>query len=118
MSAMEDFVGHLAANVLLAFADGTDSGAGSGSLVGLLLPLVVIGGLFYFMLIMPQRRRIRQAEAMRGAVSVGDAVRTIGGIYGTVRSIDEDEIVLDVGGGTTLRILRRAIAERLGGDEG
>ncbi len=102
---------HLASLWLLALQDATESP--SGSVVSFLLPLIIIGGLFYFLLIMPQRRRMKAVNQMRSAVQVGDEVRTIGGIYGVVRSMDDDEVVLDVGGGTTLRVVKRAVAERL-----
>ena len=90
-----------------------DTGTG-GSIVGLLLPLVVIGGLFYFLLIRPQRRRQRQMQDLRNAVEVGDDVRTVGGIYGTVTSVTDADIFIDIGDGTKLRIAKRAIAERIG----
>jgi preprotein translocase subunit YajC len=99
---------------LLAFQDG---GEGGGSLFGLLLPLIIIGGLFYFMLIMPQRRRMKAMNQLRDSVDVGDEVRTVGGIYGVVRSIEDEDLLIDVGGGTTLRVVKRAIAEKLGGEE-
>jgi preprotein translocase subunit YajC len=108
---MEDSVVNLAiSRLLLAFQDSSES---SGSLVGFLLPLLIIGGLFYFMLIMPQRRRAKAMEDLRSSIGVGDEVRTVGGIYGVVRSIEEDEMVIDVGGGTTLRFAKRAVAEKL-----
>lgn len=114
MSALEAPVPNLATTWLFAFTDATDStDATGGSLIGFLLPLVIIGGLFYFMLIMPQRRRMKAVDEMRKGVSVGDEVRTIGGIYGVVKSMDDDEVVLDVGQGTTLRVVKRAVAERL-----
>lgn len=102
---------NLAASWLLAFQDASESP--SGSVISFLLPLLIIGGLFYFMLIMPQRRRMKSVNEMRAAVQVGDEVRTIGGIYGVIRSMDEEEVVLDVGSGTTLRVVKRAVAERL-----
>ena len=96
--------------LLLAIQDSSES---SGSLVGFLLPLIIIGGLFYFMLIMPQRRRAKAMEELRSSIGVGDEVRTVGGIYGVVRAIEEAEMVIDVGGGTTLRVAKRAVAEKL-----
>ena len=96
--------------LLLAFQD---SGEASGSLIGFLLPLVIIGGLFYFMLIMPQRRRAKSMEQLRSSIDVGDEVRTVGGIYGVVRSIEENDMMIDVGSGTTLRVAKRAVAEKL-----
>lgn len=102
---------NLAPSWLLALQDASETP--SGSLISFLLPLLIIGGLFYFLLIMPQRRRMKSVNEMRSAVQVGDEVRTIGGIYGIVRSMDDEEVVLDVGGGTTLRVVKRAVAERL-----
>lgn len=84
-----------------------------GSLVGFLLPLLIIGGLFYFLLIMPQRKMRRQGQEMRSALSVGDEVRTVGGIYGTVLSVHEETLVLDVGGGTHFTLATRAVAQIL-----
>jgi preprotein translocase subunit YajC len=87
------------------------------SLFGLLLPLIIFGGLFYVALILPQRRRQRQMQQLRESVAVGDEVRTIGGILGRVTGLDGDEATIDVGGGTTLSITVRAIAEKLGEKE-
>ncbi|MGA9595959.1 MAG: preprotein translocase subunit YajC [Acidimicrobiia bacterium] len=94
----------------------TDEGAtqGSASWLGLLLPLVIFGGLFYVALIYPQRKRQRQMQELRNSVEVGDQVRTIGGILGRVTRLDGDEATIDVGKGTTLTITVRAIAEKLG----
>ena len=91
--------------------------ASSGSLLGLLLPLIIFGGLFYVALILPQRRRQRQMQELRDSVEVGDQIRTIGGILGRVTRIDGDEATIDVGGGTTFNVTVRAIAEKLGDRE-
>lgn len=100
--------------LLLATDETTDS---AGSLLGLLLPLIIFGGLFYVALILPQRRRARQMQALRDSVGVGDEIRTIGGILGRVTNIDGDEAIIDVGGGTKLTVTVRAIAEKLGDTE-
>lgn len=98
--------------LLLATDEATDDAA--GSLLTLVFPLLLFGGLFYVALILPQRRRQRQMQNLRDSVEVGDQVRTIGGILGRVTSIDGDEATIDVGGGTVLSITVRAIAEKLG----
>jgi preprotein translocase subunit YajC len=100
--------------LLLATDETTDS---AGSLLGLLLPLIIFGGLFYVALILPQRRRQKQMQTLRDSIAVGDQVRTIGGILGRVTRIEGDEAVIDVGGGTKLTITTRAIAEKLGDTE-
>ncbi len=65
-----------------------ESGEPTGSLLGLLLPLIIFGGLFYVALILPQRRRQRQMQELRDSVVVGDQIRTIGGILGRVTGIE------------------------------
>jgi preprotein translocase subunit YajC len=92
-----------------------DDGGGT-NILGFLLPLVILGGLFYVMLYLPRRRQAKKAERMLEAISVGDEIRTIGGIFGTVRSEDDDSYTIDLGDGTRMRIAKRAIAERVGDD--
>ncbi len=113
--ALEDPVPYLAAQAGFVLAQDTQTDS-TGSLLGLLLPLIILGGLFYFILIRPQRRRMRQMEDLREAVGVGDEIRTIGGIYAIVQSIEGSDMVVDIGGGTSMRITRRAVAERIGSD--
>ena len=106
----------LALGWIVAFTDAATESEPASPLP-LLVWLVVLGGLFYVLLIRPQRRRVKAMEQMRDNVQVGDEVRTIGGIKGVVRSIDGDELVLDVGGGTSLNFVSRAVAEIIRSDE-
>ena len=66
--------------------------AGMGSTVIMLVLMVAV---FYFMLIRPENKRKKEAEAMRGAVKTGDKITTIGGIIGTVVNVKEDKIVIE-----------------------
>ena len=91
-----------------------ESESASGSDFSFLFILVIMGGLFYLLLIRPQRKRQRQMQELVQSIEVGDEVRTVGGIYGRVETTTDADIIIDVGNGTTLRIARRAIAERLG----
>ena len=91
----------------------TESG---GSIVGFLLPIAILGGLFYLLLVMPQRRRAKKAKELRDSIAVGDDIRTIGGIYGKIQSEDDESFTINIGGGSTMRISRRAVAERVGDD--
>jgi preprotein translocase subunit YajC len=103
---------------LLAQSSSGSNNAG-GSLLGLLLPLVLMGGVFYFLLIRPQRTRQRQQQNLLRALHVGDDVMTAGGIFGRVTDIDEEQdiVTVEVAPGTEIRMLRRAIAQRLTEDE-
>ena len=62
-----------------------------------LLPLILMGVLFYFMLIRPQRKKDKKVKEMLNALKPGDLVTTIGGIYGTIISIRDDRITLAIG---------------------
>ena len=68
------------------------AGASMGSTV---IMLVLMVGVFYFMLIRPENKRKKEAEAMRSAVKTGDKITTIGGIIGTVVNVKEDKIVIE-----------------------
>ena len=61
------------------------------------LPIILIFVVLIVVMIVPQRRREKKVKEMLNAIKPGDRVRTIGGIYGTVTSIKEDIIILQVG---------------------
>ena len=62
-----------------------------------LLMMVAMIGIFYFMLIRPQRKKDKAVKDMLAALKPGDRICTIGGIYGTIASIKDETIVLYVG---------------------
>jgi len=97
---------------ILAQTDGTSSG---GSLISLLFPLVLLGGVFYFLLLRPNRTRQRQQQTLLESLQIGDEVMTAGGIFGTLKEIDEgdDTVTVEIAPGTNVRMLRRAISQRL-----
>ncbi len=86
-----------------------------GSALTLFLPLLLMGGVFYFLLIRPQQKRVRAQQALLSAVGVGDEVITTAGIYGTVAEIDEDEgtVTIEIAPGTRVRMLKSGIARRV-----
>ena len=77
---------------MLNFLTTTDAMGGMGSTI---LMLAMMIGVFYFMLIRPENKRKKEAEAMRGAVKTGDKITTIGGVIGTVVNVKEDKIVIE-----------------------
>jgi|SRR6478736_3479265 len=78
---------------------------GSFSLLIFLLPLLLIGWLFW-----TQNKRMRQMREFSSALSVGDAVVTSSGIFGTVRHLDDSTAWLEIAEGVTIRVDRRAVA--------
>jgi preprotein translocase subunit YajC len=87
-------------------------GSGGGGLLGL-LPLLIIGVLFYFMLIRPQQKRARDQRQLVDSLSVGDKVITIGGFHGTVRSVDESTVSLELNPSNVATLSKQAIARRV-----
>jgi preprotein translocase subunit YajC len=84
----------------------------TGGTLQLVLTLALMVGIFYFLLIRPQQRRARQQRDLVQSLDVGDEVVTIGGLYGVIAEIDEDEVTLDVGGGTRIRFVKQAVARK------
>ncbi len=84
-----------------------------------LLPLILIGGVFYFFLIRPQQRRARTQQALVNAVQEGDEIMTTGGIFGTITEIDDDEgtITVEIAPGTRIRMIKAGISRRLTEDD-
>lgn len=82
-----------------------------GSPLGLILPLVLFVGIFYFLILRPQRQRMKQQQDLMANIGLGDEVRTIGGIIGRIVSMDDENVVLEVEVGR-LKLSRRAIASK------
>ena len=70
---------------------------GSGSIVSMILPLVLLIGIFYFMLIRPENKKKKEMAKMRSELAVGDEITTIGGIIGTICAVKEESIVIETG---------------------
>jgi preprotein translocase subunit YajC len=87
--------------------------------IALFLPLILMGGVFYFLLIRPQQKRVRAQQALVNAVEVGDDVMTTGGIFGTVTEIDDDEgtVLVEIAPGTQIRMVKSGISRRLTEDD-
>ncbi|BCL16891.1 preprotein translocase subunit YajC [Micromonospora sagamiensis] len=86
-----------------------EGGGGAGGLTPILM-IALLFGVMYFMMIRPQQKRRKEAEAMQSALGPGDEVVTIGGLYGTVTSVDDDTVLLEVAPGVETRYARPAIA--------
>jgi preprotein translocase subunit YajC len=73
----------------------------------LIVGLIVI---FYFMLIRPQQKRMRQQMELMNNLRNGDDVMTSSGIYGTITEIEEDTVLLEVSEDVEIRVAKSAIA--------
>ena len=71
-------------------------GAGAGSAFSAFIPIILIFVVFYFLLIRPQQKRMKEHQAMLNAIRRGDKVVTNGGIIGTVTKVQTEERELQV----------------------
>ncbi len=85
---------------------------GSSNMIPLIIFLVLIFGLFYFVMVRPQRKRQKAHEMMVQELQKGNKVITAGGIYGTIESLSEDSIVIKVESGATIRVARGSVIGR------
>jgi preprotein translocase subunit YajC len=83
--------------------------AGS-SFIGTMIPMAVIIGIFYFLVIAPANKQRKRTEAMLKALKKGDQVVTSGGIYGTVQSVDADTVILKIADNVKIKIAKSSVA--------
>ena len=75
----------------------------------MLIPLVLLIGVGYMLLVRPQRARTRQAQSMRSTLGVGAEVQTVGGLYATVVEMDGSDVVLELAPGVRTRWAAAAV---------
>ena len=91
--------------LLLIFFQG-----GGGSFLTLILPWVLIFGVFYVLIILPQRRRQRELQDTIANLKPGDRIVTTGGIIGTIQSVRETSLIMRSADKSMLEIARSAVA--------
>ena len=95
---------------LQAATGSAGSASTSSSLIGTLIPFLLIAVIFYFFLIRPQNKKQKETEKMLNALKKGDKVITIGGIHGTVSSVKEKTVIVKVDDDCKLEFNRTAIS--------
>ena len=73
----------------------TTGAAPTGGMTAMIPMLLIMLGVFYFMMIRPENKRKKEAENMRSSVKTGDHITTIGGIVGVVVDVKENNIVIE-----------------------
>ena len=92
-------------------------GGGMGGLLGGLMPFLLIFGVFYFLIIVPQRRRQKALQDMVAAIKPGDKVITSGGIYATVKQVKEKSLLVMSADKSILEVSRSSVAGMQGEEE-
>ena len=82
-----------------------------------LIVIVLLLAVMWVLIIRPQKRRQLQQAQLLATVAEGDEILTAGGIYGIVREVEEDSLLVEIAPGTNVRFARRAIAGKVEPDE-
>ena len=72
--------------------------------------LVLIIGVFYFILIRPQQKRQKEHRQLMEELKRGDKVITAGGIYGQIDTVSDENVVIKVESGATIRVARNSVS--------
>src|SRR5262250_2685895 len=88
-------------------------GQGPGGLWSF-LPFALILGIFYFMILMPMKKRQKKVQEFQASLNVGDRFVTTGGIYGQVTKLNEKTVQIQVADKVRIEIARAAIGGRQG----
>ena len=98
-----------------AMAQTATSAAGSDAgVMGMLTqfaPLILIFGLFYFMMIRPQQRRAKEHQVMLGALKRGDTVVMSSGIIGKVTKVEDAEVTVEIAPTVNVKVVKSMILE-------
>lgn len=74
-----------------------------------IFPFILMILIFYFLLIKPQQKQMKEREEMLNALKVGDKVLTVGGIIGIITSINDNEIELEISKNVKVKAVRTSV---------
>ena len=93
-----------------AYAQGATGGG--DVFTSLIVPMALIFGIMYFLLIRPQQKKVKEHQAMIEAVRRGDQVVTAGGLVGKVTKVkDEGEVEVEISSGVNVRVVKQTISQ-------
>ncbi len=93
-----------------AYAMGQVGGQGAGGGIAGFLPIIILFGIFYFLLIRPQQKKAKEHQAMISNLKKGARIITSGGIYGIILSLDDTTIGLEIAEKVKIKISRGNVA--------
>ncbi|MEO7371873.1 MAG: preprotein translocase subunit YajC [Ilumatobacteraceae bacterium] len=86
--------------------------------LGLFVPMILIGAAMYFLMIRPQRRKMRASAQLQSSIEIGDEVMTTSGVYGFVTLIEGDIAWLEIDDNVQIRIARQALQRKVDTSQG
>ena len=87
-----------------------NAGQQGDPILGMLIPMVLIAGIFYFLIFRPMRKRQKQVDSMISNLQNGDKVITTGGVYGTIAGLKDKTILLKIADNVKIEVAKNAVA--------
>ena len=84
---------------------------GGGDIFASMLPIILIFAIFYFLMVRPQNKRRKEHENKVNAITRGDEVVISGGIYGTVKAVEEKTIEVEISRGVSVKQVKHMVLE-------
>lgn len=91
-----------------AMAEGAAAAQGGSDLMGL-VPLILLFVIFYFLLIRPQQKRVKEHRKMTEELKKGDEISTMGGLVGRIVELDDSFVELEIAANTTVKVQRQSV---------
>ncbi|MFH1146972.1 MAG: preprotein translocase subunit YajC [Pseudomonadota bacterium] len=88
----------------------TQGGVQGGSMLLQLLPLFIIFGIFYFLLIRPQQKKAKDQKRFLDNLKIGDQIVTMGGVHGTITGLTDQIITLEIADKVRVKVSRPYVA--------
>jgi preprotein translocase subunit YajC len=101
----------------LVYAMGTGGAGGQGGGLGAFLPLIIIFGIFYFLLIRPQQKKAKQHKQVLASLKKGDRVVSSGGLHGVITGLTDDLVTMEISPKVRVKVSRGSIAGAIGKPE-
>jgi preprotein translocase subunit YajC len=105
------------ATLLMSAQQAQPGAAPRGNMLTALLPFVLVFGIFYLLIILPQRKKQKKHQETVNALKPGDRIITTGGIFGTVMGVQPDRIELKVSANVKIDITKSAVGAVLGAEK-
>ena len=91
----------------------TPTPPGGGSSLSFILMMVAVFAIIYFMMIAPQQKKQKKINAFRDSLKNGDKVMTAGGIYGRIREVKDNYVLLEIDNNVTIKIDKNSIYQSM-----
>ena len=97
-------------DLFISSAYAQEAAAAQPNALSQFIPFILVFGIFYFMMIRPQKKKLQEEQAMLSALTKGDDIYTKSGILGKIHGLTDRVATLEVGEGTKIKVLRSQIA--------